>query len=238
MAVITDSLAYVLPSSLLFSLLQFTCTVLNNHPNSNFPFATPHIILHGTHNGYSHFPHNIPLPFGTIVRSLERPGLEPQTGIIVGITANSTGSHQVYYPSFNSQQGATILSRAATQLTVLPIPPHAWNLATRSPPTHQPLSSQFSPATHAIPINQPLLNPPSSSTPLPTLLTPLDSTILSLTPNLSHINTPSVSISDPLPVPTILQHPPTLPQSLSPTLLPIHDDVAGPQLDRRTKVEL
>ena len=72
MAVITDSLTYVLPSSLLFSLLQFTCTVLNNHPNSNFPFATPHIILHGTHNGYSHFPHNIPLPFGTIVRSLER----------------------------------------------------------------------------------------------------------------------------------------------------------------------
>ena len=165
-------------------------------------------------------------------------GLEPQTGIIVGITANSTGSHQVYYPSFNSQQGATILSRAATQLTVLPIPLHTWNLATRSPPPHQPLSSQFSPATHAIPINQPLLNPPSSSTPLPTLPTPLDSTILSLTPNLSHINTPSVSISDPLPVPTILQHPPTLPQSLSPTLLPIHDDVAGPRLDRRTKVEL
>ena len=125
MAVIIDSLPYVLPPSLLFSLLQFTCTILNNHPNSNFPFSAPHIIVHGTHNGHSNFPNHIPLPCGTIVRSIEHPGLEPQTGIVVGITKISVGSHQIYYPSFNSQQGATILSRAATQLTVLPPPLHS-----------------------------------------------------------------------------------------------------------------
>ena len=160
MAVIIDSLPYVLPPSLLFSLLQFTCTILNNHPNSNFPFSTPHIIVHGTHNGYSNFPNHIPLPFGTIVRSIEQPGLESQTGIVVGITQTSVGSHQIYYPSFNSQQGATILSRGATQLTVLPLPLHSWHLPPRSPPQPHLPPEQPHEITHPIPIDQPYLNPP------------------------------------------------------------------------------
>ena len=220
MAVIIDSLTYVLPSSLHFSLLQFTCDVLNNHPNSNFPFSTPHIIVHKTHNGYSNFPNNIPLPFGTIVRSLERPGLEPQTGIIVGITANSTGSQQVFYPKFHHQQSSTILSRAATQLTVLPLPLHSWNLTPQSPSPHQLLPSEHHQGSHTVPIDQPLLNPPSSYHPLPTLTTPIN-------PNILHppsLNIPPVSIPTPLPVPTIPPPSPTLLQPLPPNLLPFHTD--------------
>ena len=133
--VLTDSLPYELPPSLQFALLQFACHIHNSHPNSQFPFASPQIIVHGTHNGYAAFPHGIPLPFGTIVRSLEAPGIEPQTGIVVGITANSVGSHEIYYPSYNKQPAATILSRAATQLTAITSYPSSWNL---SPPDHSP----------------------------------------------------------------------------------------------------
>ena len=103
MNVLTDTLPYKLPPSLHFALLKFACNLLKSHPNSQFPFASPHIIVHGTHNGYAAFSNGIPLPFGTTVRSLEAPGIEPQTGLVVGNTANFVGSHQVYYSSYNKQ---------------------------------------------------------------------------------------------------------------------------------------
>ena len=79
------------------------------------------------------------------------------------------GSEAIY--TWNASASRYQSFAGSGQLTVLPLPLHTWNLATRSPAPHQPLPSQFSPATHSIPINQPLLNPPSSSTPLPTLPT-------------------------------------------------------------------
>ena len=167
MNVLLDTLPYILPPPLHFSLLQFVCDLLNTVPNSKFPFSSPHIILHGIHNGYSHFPHSIPLPFGTIVRSLEAPGIDPQTGIVVGLTPASQGSHQIFYPHFHGQSSSTILSRAATQLTRLQSPPPSWHLPARFPSAHLPPSPPTSPIA-PIPASQPVLHPPLAST-LPSL---------------------------------------------------------------------
>ena len=84
-------------------LLQFVCDLLNTVPYGKFPFSSTHIILKGIHNGYNHYPHSIPFSFGTIVRSIEVPGIDTQSGIVVGLMPSSQGLHQIFYPHFYGQ---------------------------------------------------------------------------------------------------------------------------------------
>ena len=109
MNALLDTPPYILPPPLHFSLLQFVCDLLNTVPNSKFPFSSPHIILHGIHNGYNLFHHSIHFPFGTIVRCLEAPGIDPQTGIVVGLTSASQSSSKSKPKSNYTSQQYTII---------------------------------------------------------------------------------------------------------------------------------
>ena len=224
MAIIVDSLPYILPPPLHYPLLQFACHLLNTSPNNKFPYSSPYILLQGVHSGYTHFPHHLPLPFGTIVRSLEAPGIEPQTGLICGITPNSVGAHLVYYPAFHNQRGATILSRAASQLTVLTTPPLSWRLVSRSSPAaHLPI---YPPTTRPPPIHQPVLQPvlnlpPFPRLPPPSLLPPAppSPTFPTISPPFANI-APAIHHPPPPSLPSIPASPPPA-TTYSPALAPL-----------------
>jgi hypothetical protein len=84
----------------------------------------------------------------------------PQTGIMVGVTSNSTGSQKVYFPSYDNQKGASILHRKASELTVIRNCPREWNLTAQINPIHGPVSTLSQPLLVPLePISQPVLNP-------------------------------------------------------------------------------
>lgn len=190
MAVVEQSLPYVLPLGLQFSLLEHVCEILNSYGNSKFPTSSPHIILNSTHNGYDKFPGHLPIPFGSIVQSREN-DIVPQTGVVVGITSNSTGSHKVYFPSYDGQKGATILHRKASELTVINNYPREWNFVAQVIPIRGPVrQSCTSSLIPPPPISQSILNPLLIPTP------PLSS--LSVSPILGS-STPLPLVPIPLP---------------------------------------
>jgi hypothetical protein len=210
MHVVEQSLSYVLPLGLQFTLLEHVCDVLNSYGNSKFPSSSPHIVMNGTHNGYDKFPGNLPICFGSFVQSRESI-IVPQTGIVVGVTSNSAGSQKVYFPSYNHQKGASILHRKASELTVIRNCPREWNLVPQVIPLRGPASATNQPLLVPLePVSQPLLNPnspllSSSSPPLPPLV-PLPIFPPSL---------PLTSMVDPVVIPSIFIPPPPLssPQS-------------------------
>jgi hypothetical protein len=189
MGVVRQSLEYELPLGLEFTLLEHVCDILNSSGNSKFPHSSPHIIVDGRHNTYGKFPGHLPIPFGRIVQSREST-IVPQTGIVVGVTSNSTASQKVYCPSYDHQKGATILHRRVTELTVIKCFPREWGLVAQIIPPRGPVS-EFVPEER-LPVEQPVLNPLSALIPLP-LSVPHDSNI--------SVSTPLIPV--PLPIPDI-----------------------------------
>ena len=244
MAVVQQSLTYVIPLGLQYSLLEHVCEILNSYGNSKFPHSSPHIVLNGTHNGYDKFPGHLPISFGSVVQSREN-DIVPQTGIVVGITSNSTGSQKVYFPSYDGQQGATILHRKASELTVITSYPREWSFVSQVIPIRGPVSTSCHPSlVPSSPITQPILNPlfippPSlsslrsslsttsilrSSSPIPI---PFPTQFLSLPLPSSTSSIPTPLLSSSLPTPLDSHSPPSSPLVLSP---PISSTVHSPAI--------
>jgi hypothetical protein len=205
MAVVTQSLTFVLPLGLQYSLLEHVCDLLNSYGNSKFPHSSPHIILNGTHNGYDKFPGHLPISFGSVVQSRES-DIVPQTGLVVGVTPNSSGSHKVYFPCYDGQKGATILHRRVSELTVIYNYPREWHLVPQVIPLRGPVRASCLPSlVPSSPVSQPILNPLLVPSPLLTSLSsPLPPPIsipLALHPSLL---SPSISTPPPIPLSPII----------------------------------
>jgi hypothetical protein len=213
MHVVEQSLGYVLPLGLQYSLLEHVSDILNSYCNSKFPSSSPHIVMNGTHNGYDKFPGHLPICFGTFVQSRES-AIVPQTGIVVGVTSNSAGSQKVYFPSYDNQKGASILHRKASELTKILNCPREWNLVAQVIPVRGAATSSFQPSLVPLePISQPVLNPIVVLSPLlPSQPLPLSSSLsfpLPLVP-IPLPSLPLTALANPALPPSIFIPPPPL----------------------------